>query len=51
MLLPEPFTAAAYLLVRVALKDTALMLPRRDDPSVKESVALKEGSAVILDMV
>ena len=43
--------AAGYLLDRIAAKDTVLMLPRRDDPSVKEPVFVKKGSRLILDMV
>ena len=43
--------AAAYLLARVAVKDTNLMLPRKDDVTVKEPVSIKKGNPLILDMV
>lgn len=45
------FAAAAYLLGKIASKDTTLSLSRKDNPEVKEVIPIKKGTSVTLDMV
>lgn len=45
------FTAAAYLLGKIASKDTTLSLSRKDNPEVKEIIPIKKGTSITLDMV
>ena len=43
--------AAAYMMVRIATKDSTLSIPRRDEPAIVEQVVVRKDAALVLDTI
>ena len=43
--------ASAYLLIRKAMSDTVLKLPRTDNPNVIDELPIPKGTDIVLDFV